>query len=98
MRGANKLPQLVPIKFHAEIETMTRAYPTQDAFMSTHDEKIDPWAHIPKQYHGRWVFDYDEKRSMFYVHCNGHGICESEDSEVCDAICMAYNCTHAVVP
>lgn len=52
----------------------------------------DPWARIPKQYRGRWGFDYDEKRG-FFVHCNGYGICTAEDSEVCDAICRAHNAT-----
>ena len=49
-----------------------------------------PWAHIPKQYEGRWSFDYDEKRG-FFVHCNGYGICQAEDSEICDAVCRAHN-------
>ena len=62
-------------------------------------DKVDPiapgpWAHIPKQYHGRWGFDYSEERKMFFVHCNGYGVCEAEDSEVCDAIVRAYNAAH----
>lgn len=54
----------------------------------------DPWAHIPEHYKGRWGFDYDDKRG-FFVHCNGYGICTAEDSEVCDAICRAYNAQSA---
>jgi hypothetical protein len=53
--------------------------------------RTNPWAHIPKQYAGRWGYDYDEKNSTFFVHCGGHRICDAEDSEVCDAICRAHN-------
>lgn len=49
------------------------------------------WQHLPASYQGRWSYDYDEKRSMFYVYCNGHGICETEESEVADAICKIHN-------
>jgi hypothetical protein len=56
-------------------------------------QELNPWAHVPQQYAGRWGFDYDEKRREFFVHCNGHGILHAEDSEVCDAICRAYNAT-----
>lgn len=51
----------------------------------------NPWARIPKQYAGRWGYDYDEKNSTFFVHCGGHRICDAEDSEVADAICRAHN-------
>ena len=54
-------------------------------------EQQNPWAHVPKQYKGRWGYDYDEKNSTFFVHCGGHRICDAEDSEVCDAICRAHN-------
>jgi hypothetical protein len=52
---------------------------------------IDPWAHIPKHYAGRWAFDYDEKNHTFFVCCGGHRILDAEDSEVCDAVCRAHN-------
>jgi len=52
---------------------------------------MDPWKDIPKQYHGRWAYDYDEKRSTFFVHCGGYRIADAEDSEVAHAICLAYN-------
>jgi hypothetical protein len=52
---------------------------------------IDPWANIPKQYVGRWTYNYDEKNSTFFVCCNGYRILDSEDSEICDAVCYAYN-------
>lgn len=55
-------------------------------------EQQNPWAHIPKQYAGRWGYDYDEQRG-FFVHSGGHVICTAEDSEVCDAICRAHNAT-----
>ena len=67
--------------------------PVSGATMSRARQTIEqstPWANLPKQYQGRWSFDYDEKRG-FFVHCNGHNICQSEDSEVCDAICRAHN-------
>ena len=51
----------------------------------------NPWAHIPKHYEGRWSFDYDEKNSTFFVHCNGYQILSAEDSEICDAVCKAHN-------
>jgi hypothetical protein len=50
------------------------------------------WANIPKQYSGRWSFSYDEKNRTFFVYCaGGFRICDSEDSEVCDAICRVHN-------
>ena len=54
----------------------------------------NPWARVPKRYVGRWGYDYDEKNSTFFVCCNGHRICDAEDSEVCDAICRAHNTQH----
>ena len=49
------------------------------------------WKHIPGQYAGRWAFDYDERQHTYFVHNNGHRICDAEDSEVADAICKAHN-------
>lgn len=49
------------------------------------------WDNIPKQYGGRWAYDLDTRTGFFFVHNNGHRICESEDSEVADAICRAHN-------
>lgn len=54
----------------------------------------NPWANLPKQYQGRWSYDYDEKRG-FFVHCGGHVILWSEDTEVCDAVCRAHNASPA---
>lgn len=54
-------------------------------------QEPNPWAHIPKQYAGRWTYDYDEKSRTFFVCCNGHRILDAEDSEVCDAVCRAHN-------
>jgi hypothetical protein len=54
-------------------------------------QEQNPWAHVPKQYAGRWTYDYDEKNQTFFVCCNGHRICDAEDSEVCNAICCAHN-------
>ena len=54
-------------------------------------EQQNPWAHVPKQYAGRWGYDYDHKNRTFFVHCGGYRICDAEDSEVCDAICRAHN-------
>jgi hypothetical protein len=58
-------------------------------------QQQNPWAHVPKQYAGRWTFDYDEKRSTFFVCCGGHRILDAEDSEVCDAVCRAHNASPA---
>ena len=41
-------------------------------------------------------FDYDEKQSLFFVHSGGYRICDTEDSEVADAICKAFNREHAI--
>jgi hypothetical protein len=49
------------------------------------------WTRVPRQYHGRWVYEYDDKNSTFFVCCNGYRILDSEDSEVCDAVCRAFN-------
>lgn len=54
-------------------------------------EQPDPWVHIPKQYEGRWGYDYDDKNRVFFVCCDGHRILDAEDSEVCDAVCRAHN-------
>lgn len=56
-------------------------------------QRINPWAHIPKQYEGRWCFDYKEHggEGWFFVYCNGYEILRSEDSEVCSAVCYARN-------
>lgn len=51
----------------------------------------DGWQNLPKQYVGRWAYDYDEKHSVFFVHCNGHRILDTEDIEVADAICQVHN-------
>lgn len=52
----------------------------------------DPWAHIPAHYKtGRWAFDYDERNSVFFVHCGGYRILDTEDSEVANAVCSAFN-------
>lgn len=53
------------------------------------------WKDLPAQYAGRWSFDYDEKQSTFFVHNNGHRICDAEDSEVATAICAAHNADFA---
>jgi hypothetical protein len=52
----------------------------------------DPWTNIPAHYKSAaWAYDYDERNSVFFVHCGGHRICDSEDSEVAHAICRAFN-------
>lgn len=58
-------------------------------------QHLDPWKHIPSQYkQGRWASDSDDQHSTFFVHCNGHRICDAEDSEVATAICAIYNRRH----
>lgn len=51
----------------------------------------NPWADIPAHYHGRWGYDYDDRNKVFFVHCGGHRILDAEDSEVANAVCLAYN-------
>ena len=42
-------------------------------------------------YPERAHFDFVEKTSMFVVYSSGHAIAETEDSEVADFICKAWN-------
>ena len=50
------------------------------------------WREVPKQYmRERWELDYDERRSVFFVHSGGHRILDCEDSEVAHAVCEAFN-------
>ena len=67
---------------------MDAKHPTQIA-----GDLQNPWQHVPKQYEGRWSYDYKEQggEGWFYVYCNGHGILRTEDSEVADAVCRAHN-------
>jgi hypothetical protein len=49
-----------------------------------------------KMYPARAYFDFVERTqagnfSMFVVYCGGHALAESEDSEVADFICEAWN-------
>ena len=50
------------------------------------------WKNIPEHYKKeRWGYDYDERKSCFFVHSGGHRILDCEDSEVAHAICKAFN-------
>ncbi len=51
----------------------------------------NPWENVPKQYAGRWAYEYDDHKQVFFVHCGGHRILDAEDSEVCAAVCTAHN-------
>lgn len=52
----------------------------------------DPWKNLPKHYAtGRWNYDHDDRKQVFFVHCVGHRILDCEDSEVAHAICLAFN-------
>jgi hypothetical protein len=58
--------------------------------------ELNPWRDLPAHYVGRWGYDYDEKNSVFFVHCGGHRILDCEDSEVANAVCVARNAALSV--
>lgn len=54
----------------------------------------EQFVNLPKQYQGRWTYEYNEKRQCFQVCTGGYCVAETEDSEVADTICNLKNAAH----